>query len=249
MREDDSGDGRVECGRDRGGGTAAHTDRCHPPPVRIDPRDEGAEGRPEMRERAVLADGCTGPERHRAGQCGQEAGARRHAAVEDVNGADDVGRTMRTALRYVAVQDADDEPAHGGHADRGEQQPPCVARHETAARRDEQPLVQNGDQLHERDCSQGCQRTGRHAENGDRYNAHDRIHAPGHRHVTSTGEPGRSRYPAEGRKNDRGAVFRAFHCVLGPTSNSARRCWRSSTAPACAGYGGQPMRQCDQACP
>ena len=62
VREDDARNRGVERGRYRGRDAAAHPDRRHPPAVAADAGDEGAKRRPEVRERPVLADGCTGPE-------------------------------------------------------------------------------------------------------------------------------------------------------------------------------------------
>ena len=179
--EYDSRDRGVERRRDCGSRAAAHPRRPHPPAVPVEAGREGAEGRPEMRERTVLPDRRPGPEGNQARQRAEEAGADRHPAIVQMGGADDVRRPVGPAVRHIAVKHADDEPARRRHADRGDDQPVRVAGHEAAARRDEQSIVQQGNQLDETDRGQGRQCAGNDAENGDRRDPEDCCRRPAHR--------------------------------------------------------------------
>ena len=149
MGEDDAGDGGGERGRYRGRHPASHSHRGHPPAVPADPGDQGAQGRTQVDERAVLSHGCAGAEGYEARQSRQEPGARRNPALQSLNHADDVGGAVGAALRDVAKHEPDHEPAHRRHAKGGEHHPMGVVRHDPAARRYQQPVVQDDDQLHE----------------------------------------------------------------------------------------------------
>ena len=168
VREDDPGDGRVERGRYRGRDPAADPHGRGPLGVTVDPGGEGAQGRPQVGERAVLPDGRAGPEGDQARQGGQEAGAGRDPAVQPLHGADEVGGALGAPLgNQVAVHEPDDEPARGGDADGGGGEQGRVLLHEAAAGRDEQPFVEEEDEVDEPDGRQGGERPHRHAEGGD----------------------------------------------------------------------------------
>ena len=226
MREHDPRDGGVERGRYRGRDPAAHPHGRVPLGVPAEPGGEGAEGRSEVGERAVLADGGAGPERHQTRQGGEEAGTQRDPAVQPLDGADDVGRAVRAPLRYVAVRDSHDEPARGRHADGGDEQQPRILLHEAAAGRDEQPLVEEEDEVHEPDGGKGREPARHHAENGDRDDPRSRVQPPSHRSVTSARRPCRSRPLTPGharsRPGSRPSAAASAALGLGPRGAAAR---------------------------
>ena len=154
--------------------------------VPVEAGEEGAEGPSEVGERAVLADRGPGGEGDEARQGGEESGAGRHAPVHPLDGADDVGGTVGTPLRdEVVVHQPDDEPARGGDADGGGEEQGPVLLHEAAAGRDEQPLVEEEDEVHEPDRGERGHRPHHHAEGRVPEDPRGRAQLGAHRPLTS----------------------------------------------------------------
>ena len=104
------------------------------------------------------------------------------------------GGAVGAALRdQVPVHEPDDEPARGGHSHGGEEQQRLVVLHEAAARGDEQPLVEEQDEVHEPDRGKGGQRSRHHAESGNRHDPPGPCSArgPSPPHLTSPRHAGR----------------------------------------------------------
>ena len=65
------------------------------------------------------------------------------------------------------MDESDDKPASCWNADCRDKQQPFIVHNKMAARRNQEPVIQDGDQFHETHSSQRCQGTGRNAESSD----------------------------------------------------------------------------------